>query len=185
MSDSSDNRAKPVSTARSTASRTKVGGKPASTGRAPRRRRRNPTVILFWLALGLLIGLAVLPTTILFLVGMAPTLVALAIDRDREKYAAITVGSLNFCGVMPSALSLWFGLHTVDHALTLLSNPFNWLIMYFAAGLGWVLYHAVPPVVAIFLTMRSEREMEGLKERQQSLIAEWGEAVTGGERPDE
>lgn len=151
----------------------------------PSRGKRSATTILMWMIAGLLVGLAVLPTTMLFLVGMAPTIVALLVDRDREKYAAITVGSLNFCGVVPSALTLWFGTHTIDQALSLLGNPFNWLLMYFSAGLGWVLYHAVPPVVAMFLTMKSEREMQALKDRQQELIAEWGDGVTSGDRPDE
>ena len=43
-----------------------------------------------------------LPSCIVLVVNMVPTIVAYVVDRSHEKYLAITVGLLNICGALPS-----------------------------------------------------------------------------------
>lgn len=127
------------------------------------------------------VGLLLLPTTLLFAVGMVPTLVALIVDRSREKLAALVVGSLNFSGVMPSAIVLWRDGHTVSAVLRILSDPIDWLTMFGAAGLGWLIYYSVPPLVAELTSLQHQREIDRYEQRQKALVEEWGKAVAGEE----
>ncbi|MGQ9364963.1 hypothetical protein [Azospirillum sp. ST 5-10] len=142
----------------------------------PKKKRGGP-----WLFLLLILpaALVVLPTTILFGLGMVPTIVAYVVDRDPDKSAPITVGGLNFCGCMPFAIDLWKTGHTATAALKIFADPLAWLIMYGAAGLGWALYYGIPPVIASAEIMRAEKRVEALRSQKAKLVQEWGPDVTG------
>ncbi len=124
-------------------------------------------------------GLVVLPTSILFGVGMIPTIVAYITDRDPEKSAPITVGGLNFCGCMPFAIDLWKHNHTIIAAGKIFADPLSWLVMYGAAAIGWALYYGIPPAVANFEVMRAEKRVSALKQVKVGLVQEWGPEVAG------
>ncbi len=145
---------------------------------APQSMQRvNP----LWISITI-IALAILaaPTVIFVLVGMVPTIVAFIIDRSRKRYATICVGGMNFSGVFFFLLELWFGGdHTIAHAMGILSNVFALAIIFSAAGFGWLLFLAIPPVVATFLTVMAQRRVAHLRTRQREIIEEWGEEVTG------
>jgi len=149
---------------------------PVPPTRGPRRRRGAGGLLVLLL---FLIPAAALfmPTALIVLVGMVPTLVALIVDRDPEKFAAITVGPINFCGVLPAALALWQGQHSVDRASAILSDPNTWLIMYGAAAAGWLIYFTVPPAVGAFIAHRNEVEIKRLTDHQERLVEEWGPEV--------
>jgi hypothetical protein len=51
------------------------------------------------------------------------------------------------------------------------------MVIYGAAGFGWMLYMSLPPVVTTFLTVMSERRVTVLKNNQKTIIEEWGEGV--------
>ncbi|MBY6265507.1 hypothetical protein EI613_26825 [Azospirillum sp. 412522] len=124
-------------------------------------------------------ALIVLPTTILFGIGMIPTIVAYVIDRDPDKSAPITVGGLNFCGCMPFAIDLWKHQHTIGAAAKIFADPLAWLVMYSAAAVGWGLYYGIPPMVAGMEITRAEKRVEVLKQKKVALVQEWGPDVAG------
>ena len=98
-------------------------------------------------ALILLPAIAVLmPSCIVLMVMMVPTIVIYALDRTREKYFAITVGLLNVCGAMPAEVHLWQRGQTYDAAFDIVGDPFYWLMAYGAASVGWVIYLGLPPI---------------------------------------
>ncbi len=141
-----------------------------------RRKKKKRSIWLFLLLL-LPAALVVLPTSILFGLGMIPTIVAYAIDRDPEKPAPITVGGLNFCGCLPYAIELWKHGSGINAALKVFSDPLAWLVMYGAAAVGWAFYYGIPPAVANAEVMRSERRIDALKQRKVALVQEWGPDV--------
>jgi hypothetical protein len=124
-------------------------------------------------------ALIVLPTTILFGIGMIPTIVAYVIDRDPDKSAPITVGGLNFCGCMPFAIDLWKHQHTIGAAAKVFADPLSWLVMYSAAAVGWGIYYGIPPMVAGMEVTRAEKRVEVLKQKKVALVQEWGPDVAG------
>ena len=139
---------------------------------------KGALIFLMLMFLALAAGLF-LPTSIVLATAMVPTIVALLIDQDPEKYAAITVGPLNFCGALPTAITLWSGSNSVQEALRLLSEPVNWLMMYGAAGVGWMLFYTIPPVVSSIVVRGHEAEVARLTEHQAKLVEEWGPEVAG------
>lgn len=120
----------------------------------------------------------VLPTVLVLVIGMVPTIVAFFTDRRREKYAAFCVGAMNLLGVLPVALGMWTRDHSMDSAMRNVTNVFNWFLMYGAAAIGWGLYSITPAIVAFVLRLQIERRITKMQGYQQELIDEWGEGVT-------
>lgn len=147
--------------------------------RGKRRRRSGGGNIWTFLLLIIPAALVVMSTTILFMIGMIPTVVAYVIDRDPEKPAPITVGALNFCGCLPFAINLWLQGNTLAKLGTMLVNPMIWLVMYGAAAAGWAFYFGIPPMVASAEVMRAEKRIAELRQRKAELVGAWGPDVAG------
>lgn len=126
-----------------------------------------------------------LPTVLILSVGMLPTLAAYIVDRRREKYTTLCVGSMNFVGVIPFLATLWTEDHSFDMAFTILGDPFGWLVMLGSAGIGWSIYFVAPGIVAMIMATRIEQRIEKLKSRQIELVEEWGPGVSGDEKPQD
>lgn len=153
-----------------------MAGKPQ-----PKRRGAIPaggSVMLTTLTLVAALFLA-LPTALLLLIGMVPTVVACIIDLTPGRYACRCVGGLNFAGTSPFVLKLWAGSHTVPQAMSIVADPFSLLAMYSAAAVGWMIFHGVPGVVAAVRSFNARRTVEMLHDRQRQLVEEWGRPVTG------
>jgi len=125
-----------------------------------------------------------LPTVVLLAVGMIPTLVAYIIDEDDEKLAPITVGALNFAGVLPLLFELWQSDGSMPQLISLAASPAHWLLMYGAAAFGWAIYFAVPPVVGSTLIANRQAKVVTLRAAQMKLVGAWGEDVRGSAEVD-
>ena len=133
--------------------------------------------IIILIVVGLLVF--TLPTVLVLITGMVPSFIAYATDRRREKYKTLSVGCMNLLGVLPLLTMLWTKDHSFDMAFSLFADPFNWLIVLGAAATGWTIFLIAPSVVAMFLSARIELSVDRLKRRQNKLIEEWGEGVSG------
>jgi hypothetical protein len=148
-------------------------------GRGRKRGKGSSSGMMTVLLILFPVGLIFLPSTILLAVGMIPTVVAYVVDRDPDKTAPMTVGGLNFAGVLTFLISLWQAGHTMAAMTRVLTDPFAWLVMYGAAGLGWVLYYGIPPAVAGWVILRAEARIAQRIEEQRELTALWGTDVNG------
>lgn len=152
-----------------------------------RSAKKSSKIFSWWLWLALIpVGVIALPTVLLLVVAMAPTLVAAFIDRRPEKYAAYTVGGFNLSATIPYVLKLWFAGHTMAALTKIVANPFAWLIIYGAAGLGWVAFTYTPEVVLRVTGFRDRQNVAAMVKRQEHLVEEWGNDVippstSGGE----
>ena len=150
-------------------------GPAKSTGSAAKRGASATVAIV----LVTFLAVTALPLCILLLTGLVPTMVATLLDRYRAKYLTRTVGFMNLAGLTPLVVQLWSdGLSMVSVA-HILSRPVNWLTMYGAAGIGWVLFLGMPSVARIFVDIRADQLQQDLKARAARLVEEWGEEVTG------
>lgn len=147
-------------------------------GKDKKQSRGGWKLLMLILVLGL--GLAVLPTMVVAAVGMLPTLVAYIVDGRREKYAAFSVGCMNFCGVLPFMLQLWTQEHSFAMAWRIVGDPISWMVMYAAAAVGWIIYYAAPHVVAGYLRLQLDRRIQKLRGYQKDLVTEWGDSITRG-----
>jgi hypothetical protein len=151
----------------------------SAAGRGRKKRKGSSSGIVTVLLILFPAGLIFLPSTILLAAGMIPTAVAYVVDRDPDKTAPMTVGGLNLAGVVTFLISLWQAGHTMAALSKVLTDPFAWLVMYGAAGLGWALYYGIPPAVVGWVVMRAESRISQRIEEQQELIALWGTEVNG------
>ncbi|MGE5547335.1 MAG: acyl-CoA synthetase [Solirubrobacterales bacterium] len=143
-------------------------------GKAKAPASMNKTVVLMVLAA--LVPFS-LPTVTLLFFTMLPTMGAWASEKGAHKYAWLCVGGLNFAGVIPFLFQLWFGVHTLDEALNMLSHADVLLWAYGTSAIGWLLYMAMPPMVSSWLSFTTEHRVASLKAAQKKLIEDWGDEV--------
>ena len=127
---------------------------------------------------GLLAAVLFMPTTILLVVGMLPTVVAALIDR-KGGARAITVGALNLCGCIPFLMDLWTKGHTTELAVSLIADPLTIIVMYAAAGIGYMIDWALSGIVATIMVQRSAARLDAIRKRQEELVTRWGREVSG------
>ncbi|RCK51271.1 hypothetical protein TH25_09940 [Thalassospira profundimaris] len=128
------------------------------------------------LVMGVLLFMVALPTFITLVVGLLPSVLAFFFDRHQGRYLARCVFGLNFSGVAPYVMELWHeGGQSVSIATQQLLDPMTMVIMYGAAGLGWLMYLAMPPIVANVLNLTAQRRTVELREQQRELVKIWGE----------
>lgn len=120
-----------------------------------------------------------LPTTVLLFIGMMPTTAARLVDRSKARTKVFTVGFLNFAGCFP----YWFKLveqgHKFENAMQILSNPTTIVVMYAAAGIGYLIEWAVTNMVAGFMVQRGKKRLEDIQKFQEDMVLRWGPEVTG------
>jgi hypothetical protein len=146
---------------------------------APRRQNRGSTFITVAVILVTALAMTALPLCILVIAGCLPTIVAVLVDRHRRRYLARTVGAMNLAGVLPSALKMWMVGISFHSLVQVINSPVNWLVMYGGAAAGWMLYFAVPPIVAMVVQVNVDETQRRLEARAKALVEEWGEEVTG------
>ncbi|MBI3516955.1 MAG: hypothetical protein HY060_23235 [Proteobacteria bacterium] len=142
---------------------------------AARPRRRIVSTAL-WIMAPLVLIFA-LPTVILMVLGLLPTIVAWFVDRRDEKYAAYCVGGFNLSGVIPYLFVLWAGGDTMHALSKILTNPFAWLVMFGAAAIGWLANYWAPQVTMRIRRARDRGEAARLRKRQEQILEEWGPEV--------
>lgn len=139
---------------------------------------------------GAIVGFALafaflLPTTVLCIAGLLPTIVMLVVDPAPDRRGALAVGALNIAGVLPFLISLWHHANTLETAVGYLAQPICWLIMYGAASIGYGIYNYMPKAIAIFSGLRAQSEIASRKNIQKQLLDRWGNAITSNASIDE
>ena len=138
---------------------------------------------LLWVVLLSIVLLKFPESIILLIVGLLPTMVAFIIDKSSGKYATLCVGAMNITGVFPSIFELWTGQNSFSQAIQIITNVFDLVIMYGAAGFGWILYIVIPSAVSALLNLLAQRRIARLRNQQRELINEWGKDVAISPEP--
>ena len=118
-----------------------------------------------------------LPSMILILFGMVPSIFAWIVDKSEKKYAMFSVLGMNISGLIPFLTDIWFKDHTTKAAIAILSNLFDLIIIYGSAGFGFILFIILPPIIITFLMAIPEHRITTLKGKQKKVIEEWGKEV--------
>lgn len=146
---------------------------------AGKKGRRRSTRYYLWLLGCAGVAIVFLSTTVILAFGLIPTLVAILIDKTRERTAGMTVGMMNFAGCMPFLMDLWQSEGRLRDAYDILLDPFTLMIIWGGAAVGWIVYFNVPPIVSMFLIRRYETRVRDIDKRMQMLEEIWGEEVKG------
>ena len=150
---------------------------------APGAPRRFSSQILWFTVIVALLLPWILPSMIVVLVGMVPSIVALVVDRSPRKYGTLTIAALNFAGVLPYLVKLWAKSQNLENALNIVVDVFALMVMYGAAGFGWMIFLTIPTSVASIFMVISQRRIAVLRENQRKILEEWGESVARSESP--
>ena len=126
-----------------------------------------------------ILGLLFMPTAVVLVVGLLPTLVAGAATREGRAEKMMTVGAMNFAGCAPFLFDLWAGGQSVPHAFALISDPRTIVVIYCAAGAGYIIDWAMGGVVNAVMIQRAGQRQKEIKRRQAELVQRWGPEVTG------
>ncbi len=150
----------------------------------PKKKVKGKKLKLSWkgqiiLLFSVITALALLPTTLLMMFGMLPTMVAAFTDKTEEKTKGLTVGAMNMAGCFPFVLELWTSSHTPEKAFAIITDPLTVVIMYAAAGMGYMIDWTLTGVIATFLSERGKSRLVEIEKRQKELVERWGREVTG------
>lgn len=162
--------------------------KPAKAAETPAKGGQPAGgVNIFYRILLVLAALLVVPVSIpsltLIFFGMLPTMAAALIDRGPHRYAWLSVGGLNFAGVSPYLMDLWFKGHTLERAVGWLTDVVALMVIFGSAAFGWLLFMVMPPVVGTFLQVAAQRRIQVLRSNQRKLVEQWGPDVVKGAEP--
>lgn len=123
------------------------------------------------------IGLGSPSLLVFMLIALMPTLGAVLTDKDPEKHAAIAVGAMTLGAMIPLVLGQFTAKPSSGYSV--LRDPFAWLTVYGAAGVGWAIHSTVPAVTVFLSDMRAEWRRKDLLKLQDELAEEWGPEVVG------
>lgn len=143
------------------------------------RRKKSGGTSRFMGIAGLFTAVIFMPTTIVLLMGMIPTIVAAVIDRTGRGIKAITVGAMNLAGCTPFLIDLWTKGHTPDIAVTIISDPRSMSVIYAAAGAGYMISWAMSGIVGTIMVQRGGGRIKDIVTHRATLVERWGREVTG------
>lgn len=124
-------------------------------------------------------SVAFFASSLLLLVGMLPTLIALVVVSKNHKNKALTIGAMNFSGCFIYLLEIWQSNDRMSSTIEILSDPMSTVIMYGAAGVGYIINWGVTNFVRQIMYSTAEAKIRSLENEKKKLIERWGEKVTG------
>lgn len=138
-----------------------------------------------FLIIGLLTCVMFPAVTILLVVGMIPTLVAGIVDRTEGRVRMWSVGAMNFAGCAPFIIDVFKKGNDIETAINFIVQPRTIVIMYFAAGMGYLIDWAMTGIVSSIMVQKTKARLKNIQKLQKELIERWGAEVTGSIPLDE
>lgn len=147
---------------------------------AAQARKGGKSGMVLVIGLGLFammaIGLGSPSLLVFMIIGLGPTIGAALVDKDPERHAAIAVGAMSLAAMIPVVLGQLTA--KAGSGYHVLGDPFAWLSVYGAAGIGWAIHSAVPAITVMLSDLRAEWRRKDLLKLQEDLVAEWGPEVS-------
>lgn len=135
-------------------------------------------------AIGVLfVALAIffLPTTILLLIGLMPTIAAAVVDNSKGKSLTLSVGILNLAGCFPFVVDLWQSTNPKDiqEAIKIAIDVRTIIVIYLAAALGYVIDYLTTSIVSNLMLQKASSRIKKIAKIQNEMIDRWGLKVNG------
>jgi len=133
----------------------------------------------FFTACGVILAVVLLPSTMLLVAGMAPTIAAFFVDNTKKKTKVLTVGSMNLAGCTPFLFELWMYGKNFEKSLSIIFDPQAIVIMYTAAAIGYTIDWGLTAFISTIMYQQGLKRQKEIKQRQSELIERWGKHVSG------
>lgn len=144
-----------------------------------KKGKKQSLKVHVFLAFLLMLSIMFLPFAVILFVGLIPMFVAFFVDRSKKKIKAITVGAMNIAGCTPFLMELWKSEGTMEAAVSIIFNPMAIIVIYSAAGVGYIIDWAMTLIVASILYQRGTSRVSAIEKRQAELVERWGQNVDG------
>ena len=147
---------------------------PAETAQPTAPKAFKPVLLLV-----LLLPAAALmaPIAIVMVAALVPSVVARIVDTHPNRYLTFTVLGLNLVGSLYFVHRVLTMGNSLEVVAMVLQDSIGWLAALSGAGCGWLLFLAVPPLVAKAAEAQSALRLRRVHKDQTQLINEWGEVV--------
>jgi membrane associated rhomboid family serine protease len=147
---------------------------PAKAQPAPPPKAFKPALLLVLL---LPVAALMAPIAIVMVAALVPTVVARIVDSNPNRYLTFTVLGLNLVGSLYFVHQVVTKGNSLAVVLMVLQDSIGWLAALSGAGCGWLLFLAVPPLIAKMAEAQSGLRLRRVHRDQTQLINEWGEVV--------
>ena len=147
---------------------------PAKAQASPPPKAFKPALLLVLL---LLAAFLMAPIAIVMVAALVPTVVARIVDSNPNRYLTFTVLGLNLVGSLYFVHQVLTKGNSLEVVAMVLQDSIGWLAALSGAGCGWLLFVAVPPLIAKVAEAQSGLRLRRVHRDQTQLINEWGEVV--------
>jgi membrane associated rhomboid family serine protease len=147
---------------------------PAKAQASPPPKAFKPALLLVLL---LPAAFLMAPIAIVMVAALVPTVVARIVDSNPNRYLTFTVLGLNLVGSLYFVHQVLTKGNTLEVVAMVLQDSIGWLAALSGAGCGWLLFMAVPPLIAKMAEAQSGLRLRRVHRDQTQLINEWGEVV--------
>jgi hypothetical protein len=154
-----------------------VAKDPANAAKSPKAFKPALLLILLLPAAALMA-----PMAIVLVAALVPSVVARVVDSSPGRYLTFTVLSLNLVGSLYFVHELLAMGNSLDVLPIVLQDSIAWLAAFAGAGCGWLLFLAMPPMVAKMAEAQSALRLRRVHRDQTQLTTEWGQVVSQTDR---
>jgi len=117
------------------------------------------------------------PMAIVLVAALVPSVVARIVDSSPGRYLTFTVLSLNLVGSLYFVHELLTLGNDLGSVSIVLQDSIGWLAAFAGAGCGWLLFMAMPALVAKTAEAQSALRMRRVQRDQTQLTEEWGQVI--------
>lgn len=146
----------------------------AKSGAAAEPKGFRPALLLILL---LPVAAVMAPLAIVLVAALLPSVVARLVDSSPGRYLTFTVSSFNLVGALYFVNQMLAMGNSLDVVWRVLQDSIGWLAALSGAGCGWLLFLAMPSLIAKMADAQSALRMRRVRRDQSQLISEWGELV--------
>ncbi len=141
-----------------------------------KKRKKTPLILPIFLLV--CIGVFILPTIVFICGAMLPSLVAMLTSNANKTYKWVCITGLNLAGMLPFLFEFWKKVQDMTSVYNVLLDIPNLIAIYSSAGIGWLLYISVPPIIISIIAFMDKHKVKKLKHRQERLLKLWGNKVS-------
>ncbi len=146
---------------------------------AKKKKKKMGYKAQLFIVLCVLVSVLFSAVSIILAIGMLPTVVATIVDRSEGKIRALTIGAMNLAGCAPFVVDVLKGGNNIETAINFIVQPETIIVMYFAAGIGYVIDWSMTGIVSSMIVQKGKKRLKDIEKNKKELIDRWGIEVTG------
>ena len=134
--------------------------------------------IIFFCVSSLLASIISVYLVIVIFFGMLPSLIAITVDKDPQRYLSQMVLIYNSLGISLPVIKIIRNSASNIFVIDIVMDPLmTWLIIYSSAALGWIIYWVFPEIAYVVNSTKNNFKIKILNQEAKLLTDEWGNEI--------